>query len=232
MQIAFYGDSLTAGFPGVSYFRLLQARLPEDRLLNFGKPGDTALNLYTRLQRRGTLPQVDVAFLWIGGNDLLVRRSALMTRVRQQRAKTPQDFETQYRALLAMLTPRAEHVFAVSLPLIGEDVPNEWDALIAEYSQIIRQLAGEVANTTFVDVRSVLLAELAGCRTREFVPGSELVSVVDALTLRTTQQVDRRAAARGQHLTLDGVHFNSAGAALVAETFYQTLVQWRSRATA
>src|SRR5690554_2811517 len=41
IKIAFYGDSLTAGIPGVSYFNILRQRLPEHELLNFGQPDDT-----------------------------------------------------------------------------------------------------------------------------------------------------------------------------------------------
>jgi lysophospholipase L1-like esterase len=39
------------------------------------------------------------------------------------------------------------------------------------------------------------------------------------LTLRTDRQIDGKAAERGLHLTLDGVHLNNVGATLVAEEF-------------
>jgi lysophospholipase L1-like esterase len=45
----------------------------------------------------------------------------------------------------------------------------------------------------------------------------------DALTLRTDAQIDAKAAERGLHLTLDGVHLNSTGARLVAEEFAQAI---------
>jgi len=43
--------------------------------------------------------------------------------------------------------------------------------------------------------------------------------LLDAWTLRTDGQIDGKAAERGLHLTLDGVHLNSTGAKLVAEEF-------------
>jgi lysophospholipase L1-like esterase len=41
--------------------------------------------------------------------------------------------------------------------------------------------------------------------------------------LRNDAQVDAKAAQRGLHFTLDGVHLNSAGAALVAEMFLKII---------
>ncbi len=42
-SIAFWGDSLTEGFPGASYFEILKQQLPEDKLINYGKGGDTVI---------------------------------------------------------------------------------------------------------------------------------------------------------------------------------------------
>src|SRR5262245_59435733 len=47
--------------------------------------------------------------------------------------------------------------------------------------------------------------------------------VLDALMLRSQLRIDRVAAGRGLHITLDGVHLNSAGAQLVADAFMQAL---------
>lgn len=47
--IAFFGDSLTEGSPGVSYFDILKDKLPNENLLNFGKGGDTVISLYKRI---------------------------------------------------------------------------------------------------------------------------------------------------------------------------------------
>ena len=46
MRIAFFGDSLTSGVPGSSYFAILRDRFPDDTLLNFGKGNDTVVSLY------------------------------------------------------------------------------------------------------------------------------------------------------------------------------------------
>jgi lysophospholipase L1-like esterase len=47
--------------------------------------------------------------------------------------------------------------------------------------------------------------------------------LLDTLILRTDEEIDRKATERGLHLTLDGVHLNSAGAGLVAEAFAEAI---------
>jgi lysophospholipase L1-like esterase len=51
----------------------------------------------------------------------------------------------------------------------------------------------------------------------DHVPENPFRVLLDALTLRTDGQIDAKATERELHLTLDGVHLNSAGARLVAE---------------
>ena len=53
-KIAFFGDSLTEGIPGASYFQILKDRLPNENLINFGKGGDTVISLYRRVRELDT----------------------------------------------------------------------------------------------------------------------------------------------------------------------------------
>ncbi|MEJ2664475.1 MAG: hypothetical protein P8107_10610, partial [Spirochaetia bacterium] len=64
--IAFFGDSLTEGFPGVSFFKLLKEKLPGHILKNFGKGGDTVIGLYRRIRKLNIAAPFDISFLWIG----------------------------------------------------------------------------------------------------------------------------------------------------------------------
>ena len=89
MKIAFYGDSLTAGIPGVSFFNKLQAAVPQHTLMNFGKGGDTAQSLYRRIVKRRLLEPVDLAFLWIGTNDVLDQTSLLATIYSRLQGSSP-----------------------------------------------------------------------------------------------------------------------------------------------
>jgi hypothetical protein len=70
MRIAFFGDSLTAGIPGCSYLAILHQRLPDDTLINLGRGNDTVVSLYHRVAGLPLYDLFDVAFLWIGVNDV------------------------------------------------------------------------------------------------------------------------------------------------------------------
>jgi lysophospholipase L1-like esterase len=223
MKICFYGDSLTDGFPGVSYFKLLQSRLPGHTLINCGRFNDTAIALYRRIITQRLLVPVDVSFVWAGVNDVLVRRSPLSAWLRRWWARDNTEFRIHYRALLDLLTPFAGALFAASPALIGEDADSAANAALAELSAIIGELAAGYANVTFLDVHADYMAALRDYPPVHYRSKNRLQSVVDALKLRTPAAVDRTAAARGLRLTLDGVHLNSAGAQIAADTFERAI---------
>jgi lysophospholipase L1-like esterase len=227
MKIAFYGDSLTAGFPGVAFFELLQTALPQLTLLNYGKGGDTVQSLHQRVVKRGLLEPVDLAFLWIGTNDVLDQTSLLATiysRFQGQfAALTPPVFEERYRALLDLLCPLAQHLITVSPVFVGEDSGSRWNKRLVEMADTIKTLSAIYPNVTYLDLRSVFLAELGAKPTRGYLSSSVPRVILDVLTLRNDVQIDQVSRRRGFHFTLDGVHFNSTGAALVAQTFEQVI---------
>jgi len=73
LRIAFIGDSLTEGLVGASYFDILQDKLSQHELLNYGKGGDTMISLFRRLHEINFKPPLDIGFLWIGINDVFVK---------------------------------------------------------------------------------------------------------------------------------------------------------------
>lgn len=227
MKIAFYGDSLTRGIPGASYFDILSERLPEHALLNYGKGGETALSLYRRIVRRNLLEPVDLAFLWIGTNDVLARLSwaapVVKGILRQPWARSREAFRLTYRALLDILCSQASKVVTVPPVLIGEDIGNGWNRDLGALSGVIEELSSSYTRVEYLDLRVIFAAELGAKPISDYLPRSALWAVWDALTLMTDAQIDRAASARGLHVTLDGVHLNSTGAALVADAFMRVI---------
>ena len=71
MRIAFFGDSLTSGIPGSSYVSIMRRRLPGHTLVNFGRGNDTAVSLHRRVAAMRFDAAFDLAFLWVGVNDVL-----------------------------------------------------------------------------------------------------------------------------------------------------------------
>ena len=227
MRIAFVGDSLTEGIPGSSFYAILRKRLAGHTLVNLGEGNDTVVSLYRRLTRLRFGDPFGVAFLWIGVNDIVGGSPwpfrAVNALWRKPPSKNHEEFRAYYRATLDLLRRYARRVVAVSMALKGEDVVSPCNRELEALSKVVQELASRGERTEYLDVRAVLIEKLAGKRISNYLPGSVMRVALDALTLRSDEQVDRKSAERGLHLTLDGIHLNSAGAQLVAEVFLQII---------
>lgn len=228
MRIAFVGDSLTAGVPGSSYLALLGERLADHTLINLGKGNDTVISLYHRLAGLHFEEPFDIAFLWVGVNDVWERTSwlyqAFNALMRQRRSRDLDEFRAYYQATLDLLCCNAERVITVSPLLRGEDISNEWNRQLEVLSSVIKDLTSRCERAEYLDLRAVFVQKLAAQRTADYFPQSAIRVALDALTLRSKEQIDRKAAERGLHFTLDGVHLNSAGAEIVAKMLLKTIV--------
>jgi lysophospholipase L1-like esterase len=223
MRIGFFGDSLTSGVPGASYLAILQERFPDDALLNFGKGNDTVVSLYRRISTMQFDRPLDIACLWIGVND--VPRTdrwpsrAFHALLAQRRARDTGEFRSCFQATLSLLCDAAGRVIVAPPALKGEDLENRRNLRLAHLAELIRDLTADCDRAVFLDLRAAFVRELGTRPGSDRLPGNPLVVLLDALTLRTEGQVDAKAAERGLHLTLDGIHLNSTGAKLVAEEF-------------
>jgi lysophospholipase L1-like esterase len=225
MRVVFFGDSLTVGRPGVSYFRLLQQANTGRSLVNRGKGGDSVIGLYRRLARTPDACDADMAFVWIGANDVFPQVSWTFPWVRrllrQPWSRDRATFEAYYRRLLDLLSPRAQRVVAVAPLMLGELPENEWNRQLAALSESVRLIASEYANVEYLDLRPYM--PLLDSSPSDYLASSAFGVLRDALLLKTLQRVDRVAARRGLSLTLDGVHLNSVGAAAVAAAFHRAM---------
>jgi lysophospholipase L1-like esterase len=223
MRIGFFGDSLTAGQPGSSYVSLLRERFRDVTLVNLGRGNDTVVSLYQRILGLRFDAVFDLAFLWVGVNDIPAKTTWLYrasnTLAGQRRSRDLAEFRSYYEATLDHLCRIAERVTTVSPVLRGEDLDNRWNSQLGTLSTTIEDLTAQHERAEFLDLRPAFVQELATRTISDYVPRSAAHVVLDALTLRTGEQIDRKATQRGLHLTLDGLHLNSAGAEIVAEEF-------------
>ncbi|MFN8379291.1 MAG: GDSL-type esterase/lipase family protein [Anaerolineae bacterium] len=109
MRIVCFGDSLTEGAYGGSYFKVLRRLRSDLDLVNGGVGGDTVLNLLERLDEDVLALQPDGVFVMIGGNDA-VSFSQPKVRSYYKNGKgvpdgvvSPDDFARAYRELLERL---------------------------------------------------------------------------------------------------------------------------------
>ncbi len=194
MRIAFLGDSLTEGVPGESYLERLAAALPGHTLLNWGRGGDTIVSLHERLGELEFEPRPDAVFLWVGVNDAIVMESPYYLTGQDPETDeallADDEFASCYRRVLDHLAPRAGKVLAVGPLLCGEDLRDPLNARIAGLAEAVRGLCREWPNTEFVNMREEFFADESA---RRALPDP-----------------------RGLRFTIDGVHFNSAGADIAA----------------
>lgn len=223
MKIACYGDSITVGIPGASYFRILQRQLPQHTLLNYGKINDTPLSLHRRIRAKGLLHPVDVAVIYIGVNDLLIERSWFFSRTRHHWAHDDAEFETHYAELLAAVHPYAAQIMLIPPLFIGEDFASAWQKRLGQRAEIIARLGSVYPTAHYLNLRLLFQNLLSGLPVRADIPQNLSQSVVDGLLRTSDATIDHAAAARGLHYTIDGVHLNTAGAQIVADALKEAL---------
>jgi len=227
MRIAFYGDSLIKGSPGVSFLRVLEAMLPKHELLNLGKGGDTIVSLYRRIARHRTHDPLDLAVLWVGVNDVLatvsLSHSTLKWLMRQPRARDLAEFRRYYQRTLKRLRQLADTVLTVSPLVIGEDPSNRWNRRLEDLSRIASIASAAFEQVHYLDLRAELTATWFGDKPSDYIPKSVTRIAWESLLLRSPAGVDKAASRRGLHLTLDGVHLNSKGAEVVAEALREAI---------
>ena len=185
------------------------------------------VSLYRRFVRKRLVQTVDIAFLWVGVNDVFAKvtfaHSILKRLVRQPWAKDHDEFRDYYTRTLDLLCQKATNVVTVSPLLIGEDLENRWNQELAKLCKIIAALSEPYGNVHYLDLRERFAEELAGKAISDYIPESNIRIARDMLSLRTPAQIDAVARDRGLHLTLDGAHLNSAGAKIVAGAFLGTI---------
>jgi lysophospholipase L1-like esterase len=93
---------------------------------------------------------------------------------------------------------------------------NRWNRHLGELATVIKELAAGYAPAEYLDLRPHFAQALVNKPISDYLLTNPVRVLMDVLTLKSADQVDAQARERGLHLTLDGVHLNSAGARLVA----------------
>ena len=227
MRTVIFGDSLTAGLPGVSYWRYLKDK---KKLLNRGVGGDTLLGMSNRLYKMLDNPRYnDVGhyIIEIGTNDVLLytlkKRSRFLRWIVSTREKTHgcvpckdmNNFTGNYEKLLETLISRNKKISVVGLPVIETDV-TAVNEMMVKYDDTIKSLCDKY-DIEYLNLRELEL-ELKGDNKGSYALGkSTWWSVVDALVttvLPFSMAVSKR---RGLAVTVDSTHFNKETATVLAE---------------
>ncbi len=221
------GDSLTFGSAGYSYISFLR---PDLKAVNKGVNGDTVCGAHKRLKRYIDSPKYREAkayVIFIGVNDILkpflcglspVWRLVMKPQVSIKKCRTDiLQFAAEYEAMLRLLESRGKKAVLVGLPCL--QIRGAEAGPYMEYSAAIKALA-EKHGLPFIDLFS-LQTEAAGppeSLGRHSWGRTGLLRVLDAaFMLLCPSSKDWLSKKRGLELTVDGCHFNSLSARLLAE---------------
>jgi lysophospholipase L1-like esterase len=141
------------------------------------------------------------------------------------RSRSLAEFQAYYVKSLDILTRHTRKVIAVAPLLKGEDIDSEWNQQIDVLARTVSELTTHYGSAAYLDPRPAFYARLAGRQTSDYLRESPLRIALDVLTLWSAARVDEKAAERGLHFTLDGVHLNSTGAEMIADMFSKAVVK-------
>lgn len=221
MKICLIGDSLTEGRPGVSFTKILEKKYDNVTFINLGKPGETVKSLHERITKTKLDTDYDLSFIWIGVNDVY---SKLLSVQAQPAMKDKEEFREYFQNVLHIVLESSKQVVTVSPALVGENIVSPNTNEIRALSEIIESISSIYQNVSFLNLQSVFEKQLANVTSSDYIGTNVLRIMMDVLLYKNANRIDKLSKKRGLHYTLDGIHFNSIGAEIVAEE-YANMIQ-------
>jgi lysophospholipase L1-like esterase len=239
----FAGDSITEGSLGESYVERVAKMLYQERVglsgevVNAGRSSDTVESLLERIEGPLQRHKPRWVVLAIGTNDVwLPWLSAHSfgwrlwnTFRRTTRGQVPSvdldQFAATYRALIDTARAVAQaNVLTCTVSPIGENLASPLNRQLARLNGIIKHVAAD-RQAPVADIWQACVEEIATLsRPSKYVPGEWLFTLMDRQRLRGTAP-DELGRRRRLWLTFDGLHLNSRGAELWANTVVEALIQ-------
>lgn len=223
MKIMCVGDSLTYGNVGYSYIHFLDKRI---KAVNRGKNGDTIKGAAKRLNNILTHSKNDceVYIIGIGTNDLFLPYLKtvslfwfLQMSIRSKLKKCIEDdneFVEEYEKLLTLLSQHNKKVVLFGSPFINlKNFPHE---KLVKRNKMLKELAQKY-DYPFIDVYSLQKENIETDHRVYTWKYRFLVRVFDAIIMTLfPSSKDLFSKLRGLTTSVDGAHFNSTSANLLA----------------
>lgn len=224
MKVLCIGDSLTFGSVGYSYIRYLE---PELKAINAGVNGETMLGAYKRMQRyigSSRYSWVHIYIIFIGINDIFIpylsELSPIWKLQMQPRIALKEcvindnAFAALYENILKLLKINNKNAVLIGLPLIQmKGVPFE---KIQRWNDIIKKLAGKYG-MPYIDIYSLQESVLKSPLRLYSWGATSICRILDSIIMLLFPfSKDLFSNVRRLELTVDGIHFNSFSARMVA----------------
>jgi lysophospholipase L1-like esterase len=216
VKIGLIGDSLTEGRPGVSFYKILKGKYPNEIFINLGKPGETVKSLYNRLSKTTLDTDFDLIFLWIGVNDVY---SKLLKVQAQPVSNNREEFEDYYKRIIEWIKAYSKKVIVVTPALVGEKMDSPSNMEIKELAKMVDSIASSYMDISVLDMQQIFSKHLANLECSDYISTNVMTIMKDALFVKKIPRIDKLSKERGLYFTLDGVHMNSKGAEIVADAY-------------
>jgi lysophospholipase L1-like esterase len=219
------GDSITYGRVGVSYFEMLKSEFGgKYRFINSGINGNLSYDVLKRIEKVTTM-KPDIAILLVGTNDVWATYSekTMKAYIRKNRLPERPSKESYARNLAEILqrlkTASIAHIGVMSLPLITEDPEHILFKKSVEYSELIKKITSQM-DLCYIDLnerqRDYLTKNKKNPSSgREISWEFTFRMIFKHILLRKSW--DALSQENGFLLTVDHVHQNSTGAALIKD---------------
>ncbi|MDY0134505.1 MAG: SGNH/GDSL hydrolase family protein [Atribacterota bacterium] len=223
-MIACFGDSITAGIPGISYLRYLESK---KKHLNFGVGGDTLLGLSKRIDKFLANSSCDEIIIQIGTNDILLpflkQRSRAWEKIIYRlniRGSLPiidvETFIEKYEILINKILDFKIKV--ISIPCIGENIESELNKKVDIYNVAINNLCKKY-NIIYIDFNKwqkgiIRQSDIES----EYIISEHFIKIIFDTILTTYLGFSKHISKKRKLVvTIDGVHLNKIGAKGLAE---------------
>jgi len=226
MKIVFFGDSITRGSPGASYLDILMEELPEETIENQGRGGETAASLQKRIRWVSWDEPFDLAFVWVGVNDLIFKVD--WSSPKQDALKEPwpemiHDFRDYFHLMLLDASAISTRVVAVAPLFLGENYGSVHNQRLQELGKSIEEVAQEFENVEYLDLRDTFVSELQAKNISAAPAGSAEEATGDRKP--DSRVDDKNGSWQGElYFTVDGVHLSEVGAQIVADVFVEKII--------
>lgn len=211
MKIIFIGDSLTEGTVGASFFNILKIKLPDYKLINFGRNGDTTFSLCQRIKFINYQDVQDIAILWVGTNDIFFNLN---------NKKYHEEFKENYKKILDRLVGKAQKIISVSPIYLGDVSDFQWHNEQKKLSEIIRKLSEIYSDTEYLDIQKIFLSLL----NKNGISKNKDSKILNYLLLKYSDSNRDNSIPKMLVFTIDGVHLNDLGAEVAADVFMEIIL--------
>jgi len=218
-MIACFGDSITAGHPGVSYSRYLKSKKD---YRNFGLGGDTLLGLSKRISCFLMKSSYNEFIIEIGTNDILLPFLSKYSKAWNKtvdciiaRGSIPlskaADFTEEYEKLICKLSDK--QIKVISILCIGENIESDLNAKVDEYNESIRNLCIKygVAYVDFNKWQKEIISNY-NPGIGYFISKNPFDIMIDSLITTYLGFSSWISKKRKLIVTVDGIHLNENGA--------------------